>query len=141
MPEKYIRYLGEGSHAGYERILKDLREPSCPERDLLYAGFLFRCIKMRPVQAEDVQSLKEWGWKDFRGVFSGCEARYKKEYSYYQHWCLRTVSEELPLSREELIGELETLYNRAVRFSPGTQGKRLREGIEKLKRGEPLSEM
>ncbi len=141
MPEKYIRYLGEGSHAGYEKILKDLREPSCPERDLLYAGFLFRCIKMRPVQAEDVLSLKEWGWKDFRGVFSGCEARYKKEYSYYQHWCLRTVSEELPLSREELIGELETLYNRAVRFSPGTQGKRLREGIEKLKRGEPLSEM
>lgn len=102
----------------YDMMLARIYNPHIKGMDALYGEYFYRRIFEREVSAHDIRLLKRYGWTRYKGIVSGLARENVRLGS--MAYSLLYLLREIPLSGEELAGELEVLMKKGKGISPNT---------------------
>ncbi|MCI9148035.1 MAG: hypothetical protein HFG73_07185 [Hungatella sp.] len=130
----YYYYGGHGN--GYDAMLEGLFRPDIEAVKEAYGRYFYWNARHRGTEASDIRMLKLCGWTDYKGLLAHVGKKDKSQIIYK----VRQVLEQLPLSNEELAGELEELV-RGIGKQAVTGIGILERWVEELKCGASVEEL
>jgi hypothetical protein len=102
----------------YDAMVAGLFRPDMEGLKEAYGNYFYLGARHRGPVAADIRMLKKCGWKDYKGLL----ALVGKKSSRVAIYEIREILGELPLSSEELAGELEELiksYGKSAKMGVG----------------------
>ena len=94
-----------GDFLPYDQMLIQLYCPDVPGLSQEYGQYFYKKALEQGVTEADVKMLKQWGWKEYKGLL----ATLKKKEKNINVWETAFVLRELPLEPKELGEELDRL--------------------------------
>lgn len=103
----------------YDWTMAKLYRPDVEELQKPYGEFFYEgALRLMPT-TEGIQMMKRCGWKKYEGLLEACV----KDGNSMPTYLIRTLISELPMTNEELVGELDkVIQGRKGKVTNGTSG-------------------